>query len=351
MTELGERFRRLIRTYGPVPVARFMGESNAHYYASRDPLGASTDAGGGDFVTAPEISQMFGEMLGLWLAETWLRADAPDDVAYVELGPGRGTLAQDAMRVLRGQGLVPQVHLIEGSPTLRAMQAERIEGAQFHSDLTSVPDNGPLLIVANEFLDALPIRQLVRAQTGWRERMVALEGEDFVFAAGPNPMDDAVPGAFADSPEGTVIETCPAAAGIVEEVARRLNAQGGIAIFIDYGHLQARTGSTLQAVRAHRKVDPLAMPGEADLTAHVDFSVLAQKASAAGLSVQTATQGDWLGALGMGMRARSLSEAHPDRAQDVAAAHDRLVSDEQMGALFKVMALSPKGWPQGAGFV
>ncbi len=352
MSDLGARFRRLIRNYGPMPVARFMGESNAHYYASRNPLGAAESGRtGGDFITAPEISQMFGEMAGLWLADIWQRAGSPSNAAYVELGPGRGTLAKDALRVLKGQGLEPSVHLVEGSPALREMQGAAVPQALFHDDLSTLPDDGPLLLVANEFLDALPIRQLVKTESGWRERMIALDGEDFVFAAGPNAMDDAVPPAFADCPVESVIETCPGAASVVDEVARRLAQQGGAAVFIDYGHLEPRTGSTLQAVRAHRKVDALAMPGDADLTAHVDFSVLAERAASAGNAVHMTTQGAWLTALGIGMRAQALTAAHPGRAQDIAAAHDRLVADGEMGTLFKVAAFTGQGWPEGAGFV
>ena len=344
-SDLAARFRRLIRAHGPMPVARFMGESNAQYYASRDPLGA-----GGDFVTAPEISQMFGELAGLWLADLWDRAGRPGDPVYAELGPGRGTLARDALRAMASAGLASPVHLVEASPALRAVQAQAVPNALFHDDAASLPEDGPLLLIANEFLDALPIRQLVRTPSGWRERMVALDGEDFVFVAGPQPMDTAVPNTFIDLPEGAILETCPAAAAIMGEIARRLARQGGAALFIDYGHLAPRTGSTLQAVRGHRKVDALHEPGEADLTAHVDFAVLAEIAAKAGCIVDTATQGDWLTAMGIGRRAATLAERSPGRAEEVAAACRRLTAADQMGELFKVMAISPPGWPRGAGF-
>ena len=188
MSALADSFRRLIEATGPMPVSRYMGESNARYYTSRDPLGAS-----GDFTTAPEISQMFGEMAGLWLADIWVRAGRPADAVYVELGPGRGTLAKDALRAMASQGLRPEVHLVEGSEALRKVQGGALSGAVFHDTLDTVPSDRPLLLLANEFLDALPIRQLVMTARGWRERMVGLEEGGFAFVSGPNSMEDAVP--------------------------------------------------------------------------------------------------------------------------------------------------------------
>jgi NADH dehydrogenase [ubiquinone] 1 alpha subcomplex assembly factor 7 len=347
--DLAAIFRRLIAAHGPISVARFMGESNAHYYASRDPLGEK-----GDFITAPDISQMFGELIGLWLADLWVRADKPSGSAYAEFGPGRATLAKDALRAMAAHGLSPPVHLIEGSPVLRDVQraalAQTTTQASFHDSAASLPSDGPLLIVGNEFLDALPVRQLVKTGAGWRERMVALEGEAFVFAAGPSPMDEAVPPAFREAETGTVLEAAPAAAAIIDDLAQRLAAQGGAALFIDYGHLEARTGSTLQAVRAHQKVDALAEPGEADLTAHVDFAILGDIAKEAGLRVQTTTQGQWLTAMGIDMRLKSLSAHAPKRAEELRVARNRLVEEEEMGSLFKVMALTSPDWPEPAGF-
>lgn len=345
---LAARLRRLIENLGPICVARFMGESNAQYYSTRDPLGAPKESGGGDFTTAPEISQMFGELAGLWLADLWDRAGRPGDAIYAELGPGRSTLAQDALRAMAGAGLRPEVHLVEGSPALRALQAAALPAARFHDDAAGLPEGRPLLLVANEFLDALPIRQLVRTRAGWRERMIGIDGDRLGFVAGAQPMDAALPATFADSPPGTIVETNPGAAAVVAEIAQRLARQGGAALLIDYGHLIPRTGSTLQAVRAHRKVDPLANPGEADLTAHVDFAVLAEIARAAGCRVQTATQGEWLEAMGIELRAEALVRSAPDRADDIAAARDRLIAPAQMGELFKVMALTAPDWPAGA---
>lgn len=339
-------FARLIAATGPISIAHYMAEANARYYGSRDPLGA-----GGDFVTAPEISQMFGELIGLWLADIWQRAGKPDGVCYVELGPGRGTLARDALRAAGRAGLVPEVHFVETSPALTALQRAAHPGALWHHDLSGLPADRPLLIVANEFLDALPVRQLVRTAGGWRERMVGLDADGaFIPVAGTRPMDAAVPAAFAEATEGAIIEASPAAATVVQEVAGRLGAQGGAALFIDYGYAEPQLGSTLQAVRAHRKVDVFAEPGEADLTALVDFATLAKVAEKAGARwLGTNTQGHWLAALGIGARAGSLARAAPHAAEAIEAATIRLTAPTEMGALFKVMGLAAPGWPDGAG--
>lgn len=348
--DLAARFRRLIALHGPIPVARFMGESNAHYYATRDPLGASGEDSGGDFITAPEISQMFGELIGLWLADLWTRASQPHGVSYAELGPGRGTLAKDALRAMAGAGLRPAVHFVEGSPTLRRLQAAAVPGALFHDGVDGLPDEGPLLLVSNEFFDALPVRQLVCTPRGWRERMVALQGSDFVFVAGDKPMDDALPDARRNAAAGTIVETCPAAAAIMQDLCAQIARRGGAALIVDYGSHEARDGSTLQALKTHRKVDPLAMPGEADLTAHVDFFTLAEIARRAGCRVQAGTQGRWLTELGIDLRARALAASAPSRAGEIAAARKRLVQPAEMGELFKVLAITAPGWPAGAGF-
>jgi len=344
---LADSFRRLIAADGPISLARFMGESNARYYASKDPIGVQ-----GDFVTAPEISQMFGELVGLWLADLWQRAGRPEPVHYVELGPGRGTLACDALRAMRGAGLQPEVHFVEGSPELGQLQREAVPHAQLHADLSTVPTNAPVLLVANEFLDALPVRQLVRTAAGWREVVVAVDDQgQFVTGAGAVPMDAAVPEARRDAETGTVIETCPAAAAIVSDIAAHLASQGGAALFIDYGHAEPRTGSTLQAVRTHRKVDPFGAPGEADLTAHVDFATLADIALSRGAKwLGTVPQGAWLRALGIEARAEALAAGAPRQREAVMEAKERLVAPDRMGELFKVMALSGPDWPEGVGF-
>lgn len=349
--DLGATFRRLIATTGPISLMQFMGESNMRYYDERRVIGAA-GADGGDFITAPEISQMFGELVGLWLVDMWSRAGRPEPVHYVELGPGRGTLAHDARRVMERQGLKPEMHLVETSRRMRDVQASAVPGAIHHSDLSDVPTNGPILLVANEFLDALPVRQLVKVQEGWREIMVGLGEDDaFVEVPGRQPMDSAVPEARRDDPPGTVIETSPASATVVQEVAGRLAAQGGAALFIDYGYIHGRSGSTLQAVKEHRKIGVFDAPGEADLTAHVDFAQMEQLARSGGCRVLgTVTQGQWLASLGIHERAEALARSAPRHAEAVMRARDRLIAPDQMGDLFKVMALAGRDWPDGAGF-
>lgn len=350
MSALEDYLRDLIAQEGPLTLERFMGLALGHptmgYYITRDPFGVA-----GDFITAPEISQMFGELIGLWLADMWRRAGQPDGACYVELGPGRGTLAKDALRAAGRAGLSPDVHFVETSPALTELQRAAHPGAIWHHDLSTLPDDRPLLIVANEFLDALPVRQLVRTAQGWRERMVGLDGEALVPVVGTRPMDAAVPASLLDTPDGAIIETSPAAAAVVQEAAARLATQGGAALFIDYGYHQPQLGSTLQAVRLHRKVDPFACPGDADLTALVDFAALVPVAEAQGARwLGTVEQGSWLRALGIGARAKALARAAQHVAPAIHAAAARLTEREEMGALFKVMGLAAPGWPDGAGF-
>jgi SAM-dependent MidA family methyltransferase len=314
----------MIGAGGPISVERYMELSNAHYYATRDPLGAA-----GDFTTAPEISQMFGEIVGAALADCWLRAGAPADAVYVELGPGRGTLAADALRVLRKAGFRGEVHFVETSPLLRAEQAKRVPDARWHESIDDLPD-APLLLVANEFFDALPVRQWI----GSEERRVTVEGDALMFAA-----------------DGTVREVSPARERAMGAIAERLAAHGGVALVIDYGHERSSDGDTLQAVRDHRFADALAEPGEQDLTAHVDFEALARAATTAGAVVTSVVpQGEWLRRLGIEARAAALAKSRDDRADEIAAAVERLTAPEQMGGLFKAIAVHSPHWPAPAGF-
>jgi SAM-dependent MidA family methyltransferase len=334
-----------IAANGPIPVADYMARANAHYYAHHDPFGAK-----GDFITAPEISQMFGELIGAWMADLWIRAGRPQ-VHYVELGPGRGTLAADALRAMHSAGLAPPVHFVETSPVLRAAQKERIPHAVWHDSLDTLPDDRPLLVAANEFFDALPIRQLVKTFSGWRERMVGLGPEGFEPVPGTVSFDDKVPDHLRTAALGSIIEAAPTAMKLARALARRLAAQGGAAIIIDYGHDGTHAGDTLQAVRAHGYADPFATPGASDLTAHIDFTALAEVARAAGLATHgPAPQGAWLGTLGIAARAAALGRAAPDRVDEIAAAHQRLTGREAMGRLFRAMALIAPGWPEPAGF-
>jgi NADH dehydrogenase [ubiquinone] 1 alpha subcomplex assembly factor 7 len=327
-------------------VADYMAAANGHYYATRDPLGAA-----GDFITAPEISQMFGEMIGVWIADLWSRAGSPA-FRYVELGPGRGTLASDALRTMARLGYTPAgIDLVETSPTLRAAQHARLPAAEHHDEVDALPDDAPLLIVANEFFDALPIHQYVRTIDGWRERMVERRDGALAPVAGDIPADDAIPASLRAQPEGTIVETTPVSVAIMQRCAFRLARQGGAMLVIDYGYAGPAAGDTLQAVKTHRFVDPFADPGEVDLTAHVDFTALAEAAQGAGVSVSAlATQGDWLRRLGIDARLQSLTAAAPDRADELKGQRDRLVDAQAMGDLFKVMAFTAPGWPAPAGF-
>lgn len=295
-----------------------------HYYATRDPLGVA-----GDFTTAPEISQMFGEMIGAALAECWDRVGRPADAIYVELGPGRGTLAADALRVMEKAGLSPEIHLVETSPALRDAQGRRLANAEWHTSLLTLPPGRPLLIAANEFFDALPIRQWV----GEEERRVTLVGDDFEFTA-----------------DGPIREDSPERDAVAWEIAAQLDVRGGIALIIDYGHARTAEGDTLQAVRGHKFANVLADPGEQDLTSHVDFEALARAAEAIPVAIDgPVEQGPWLEALGIGQRAAALAKASPERADEIVAARARLCDPEAMGRLFKVMAIRHRDWPVPAG--
>jgi NADH dehydrogenase [ubiquinone] 1 alpha subcomplex assembly factor 7 len=339
---LPERLARAITLSGPIPVAQFMAATNAHYYATRDPLGAS-----GDFTTAPEISQMFGELIGLWAADLWDRAGQPDAV-LVELGPGRGTLAADAIRAMKQADVALPVHFVETSAALRAAQRERVPDATWHDDVTTLPDR-PLIVIANEFFDALPARQLVRASDGWRERVVACQDTMFLPIAGPRIPDEVIPEPLRAAEPGAVFEVSPATVAIVRALSQRIVAYGGALLAIDYGHEGPLVGETLQAVRRHAYANPFEEPGEQDLTAHVDFTTLVAAAQSMGaVAWGPVEQAEFLVRLGIDPRAAQLARTHPERADEVAAARTRLVGD--MGALFKAVALTAPGWPEPAGF-
>lgn len=343
---LAERLAGLIAATGPISLAQYMAEANAHYYASRDPFGSE-----GDFVTAPEISQMFGELTGLWLTDLWTRAGSPQDAHYVELGPGRGTLAEDALRAMRAVRFEPPIHLVETSPVLRQNQATRLPTARWHDDIDSLPDTGPLLVVANEFFDALPIRQVLRTDTGWREVMVDHRDGAFVPSASGPALDELVPEPLRDAPVGNVIETSPAIESVARALAERIAKQGGAALIVDYGYEGLATGDTLQAVSRHEHADIFAEPGERDLTAHVNFAVLDTIGRGAGLTVHgPIDQGQWLESLGIGARTAALVKAAPHRQTELVAARDRLTRTDEMGTLFKALAMIGPDWPVPAAF-
>jgi NADH dehydrogenase [ubiquinone] 1 alpha subcomplex assembly factor 7 len=325
------------------------------YYACHDPLGRT-----GDFTTAPEISQIFGELIGLWCADQWQRMGRPDPIVVVELGPGRGTLMHD---FLRAAAAMPDFRramrllLVEASPVLRTAQAEQLADAapQFVAGIDELPA-GPLLLVANEFLDALPIRQLVRGQHDWAERLVTVDADDcLVFAEGPDSLllSQLAPSKLRASEPGTVVEICPAALALAGVLGERFSHQSGVALFIDYGYFPSATGATLAALHRHAAVDPLAAPGEADLSAHVDFAAFAEAARATGgaESHGPVPQGRFLAALGVEARLAALSRnASPQQRAALESGVQRLIEPGQMGTLFKALALTSPGLPAPAGF-
>lgn len=356
MSALKAELIRLIAEEGPMPISRYMALCLGHprhgYYMTRDPFGAQ-----GDFTTAPEISQMFGEMIGLWAAHLWQAMGRPSRVALIEIGPGRGTLMADllrATRILPGFREAANVHLVETSPVLREIQAATLAGKAepiWHERIETALE-GPAIIVANELLDALPLDQFVMTDQGWRERLVGLDGEGrLAFGLAAAASDDAGP---AKTPPGEVLEQPLAALSLVSGVASHVARAGGAALFIDYGSLQSGFGDTLQAMRRHAFADPLEEPGEADLTVHVDFARMAQAALRAGSATHgPVRQADFLLALGLAERAQALSaKATPEQATLIGAAFDRLIErgETGMGDLFKVLALSHPGLSPLPGF-
>ena len=334
-----DELKALIAAEGPITVSRYMAMANAAYYASHDPFGAK-----GDFITAPEVSQMFGELIGLALSDAWREGGGAPH--YVELGPGRGTLAQDALRAMASTGLEPPVHFVETSPLLRKEQGERVANARWHTDIDTLPDDVPLMIVANEFFDAMPVEQYVKTIMGWRELMVRYDMDEFQTVPGQTDAENQIPDDIRDAHTASVYERSALMAKLVHSLALRLARQGGVMIVIDYGYHDHHAGDTLQAVHAHAYADPLVRPGTSDLTAHVDFSALIKAASVRGTRVRgPVDQGDWLVALGIDIRSDQLTRAHPTRAAELAAARMRLIHPEQMGTLFKVVGISGTHWP------
>lgn len=355
MSALKAELIRLIRDEGPLSVSRYMALCLGHprhgYYMTRDPFGAR-----GDFTTAPEISQMFGELIGLWAATVWRGMGEPASLRLVELGPGRGTLMADALRAARavpGFRAALTVHLVEMSPVLRQAQARTLAGAAeptWHDRVSDALD-GPAIVIANEFLDALPLDQFVRTQAGWQERLIGLDAQgELAFGLAPEPEASIV----RDAPQGTVLEQPLAALDVVAAISRHLAEASGAALFIDYGAARSGFGDTLQAVKRQRFADPLAEPGEADLTVHVDFERMAQAALRAGAAAHgPVTQRDFLAALGLAQRAQALSaRAAPEQAAAISDAFDRLTETGEtgMGELFKVLALSQATLPALPGF-
>lgn len=349
MTPLAGLIARRIAAQGPITLADYMADCLMHpahgYYATRDPFGQT-----GDFTTAPEISQMFGELVGLCLAQAWLDQGSPARVTLAELGPGRGTLMADAVRATKG---VPgfhaalTVHFVEASPVLRARQAQVVPGAVWHDTVATLPD-APLFLIANEFFDALPIRQFQRQGHGWAERVVGVQDGALVPGLTAPTSFGPLQDRLADTQDGEVVELCPALPGITGTIADRIARLGGAALVIDYGHWHS-LGDTFQALQGHAPVSPFAAPGLADLTAHVDFAAIARHAAPSRVTQMT-PQGTFLNRLGIAQRAERLALGLRGPALDNhLAAHRRLTLPSEMGDLFKVIGLYPDGAPPPAG--
>ena len=355
MTPLDRLIRRKIAASGPIPVADFMSLALNHpehgYYGARDPLGRA-----GDFVTAPEISQIFGELVGLWAAATWLQMGSPPRLLLVECGPGRGTLMRDALRagrLVEGFAQCVDLRLVETAAGLRRMQKAALSDARprWHRSLDALP-SGPMILIANEFLDALPVRQLVRTEDSWAERLVAHREGRLEFVVGEDLPDGCalVPPSVGRAERGTVFEVSPTARAAAARIGKRLARDGGAALFVDYGHDRSAPGETLQAVRAHRPADPLSRAGETDLTAHVDFEAVSDSLRREGACVHgPITQRQFLRALGAEQRTERLAAAAPPaKAREIRTATDRLTGS--MGALFKALAATAPGMAAPAGF-
>ncbi len=366
MTTMANHLRDRMSDQGPLTLAQFMEDALTHprlgYYMGRDPFGR-----GGDFITAPEISQMFGELIGLWCVVQWQAMGSPDPVNLVELGPGRGTMMADVLRTGRGaEGFLESldVSLVEISPALKSLQEDTLvstpavhaaRSLNWWSDFSEIPE-GPLVAVANEFIDALPVHQFQMTPTGWRERLVG-PGEGgfrFVLADGPPPegvIPPAVENAVDNAGEGAIIEVRPRATALAQALAGRLSRNPGAVLIIDYGHGEGAAGDTFQAVKGHEYQDPFKDPGEADLTAHVDFAEFGRAAQAAGARVLgPMTQGAFLLELGIEARAQALMKAAPEHQQEIDQSFHRLTADDGMGRLFKVLALTSPGLPPPPGF-
>jgi SAM-dependent MidA family methyltransferase len=347
---LKDRLSAQIRQGGPLTIAQYMTaclhDPQHGYYATRPGIGAD-----GDFVTAPVVSQMFGELLGLWAVETWRGLGRPDPVLLVEVGPGDGPLISDALRAARLDAAflaAIELWLVETSAPLAAAQRARLAAvsapANWADGVGQLPQGAPMILIANELLDCLPARQFVRGADGWAERMVAVDGAGELCFALSACVGGEAPGV--DAPIGSVVEVCAAQTAFAAEVAARIVRWGGAALLIDYGRDAPGAGDTLQALQAHQKVDPLASPGEADLTVHADFPAVMAAARAEGANAGLVGQGEFLRRLGIEARAAALAKARPDQVDVIARQLARLIDEDQMGGLFKAACLfAPQGPP------
>nr|WP_243846287.1 SAM-dependent methyltransferase [Rhizomicrobium palustre] len=352
---MGQRIAELIAANGPISVAQFMTlcqfDAQAGSYTARATIGR-------DFITSPEVSQTFGEMIGLWVAQTWHDQGRPANPRLVELGPGRGTLMADALRTLTAAVpeflLDAEVVLVEASSVLASVQRDKLANIQADIEWTDrfsdALTDRPLFLIANEFFDCLPVKQFVKTERGWCERMIGLSGDALQFVLAPEPGIPA-PAGSEEVPLGAVYEVAPAAGVLAEEISRTVETQGGGAVIIDYGYTHQEFGETLQAIANGKYADLLAAPGESDISAHVDFIALKEAGLRGGAAVSgPATQCNFLADLGIGARGERLIIANPTEAKQIYAAIDRLVNPAEMGALFKVLTFAPKNAPQAPGF-
>jgi len=352
MSPLKARLVDLIGALGPIPVAEFMAmclyDPKHGYYTTRDPFGRE-----GDFTTAPEVSQMFGELIGVWVAGVWAAMGRPKRVVIAEIGPGRGTLMKDMARTLAK--IAPELRenarfcLVEVSPKLASTQATTLQGTSgrfdWHETVDTLPEY-PMIIIGNELFDAVPMRQYVKASGGWRERMVGLDSKDeLTFLAGAGGIDPAFLPPGADSaPDGSIVEISPARTATMGAIAGRIAAKGGAGLFLDYGYAKPAVGDTLQALLKHAYDDVLAHPGEADLTSHVDFAALASEAAGRGLDTSLMTQGDFLLRMGLLERAGRLGRDADDATRNrLRSEVERLAGPQQMGTLFKALCVARPG--------
>jgi NADH dehydrogenase [ubiquinone] 1 alpha subcomplex assembly factor 7 len=352
MSPLETILKTQIIAQGPLSVADYMTTCLFHpehgYYSTRDPFGA-----GGDFITAPEISQMFGELIGLVLAQVWMDQGRPERIALSELGPGRGTLMADILRTVRAVPAFAQaceVHLVEASDHLKTVQQQTLEGHDpiWHDTVDRLPTDLPLYVVANEFFDALPIRQMVRDTDGWRERQIGMLNNALAFGLSDATSLTALHHRIEDTKDGDLVEFCAQAPLIMKALARRIGKNGGAALIFDYGDWRS-LGDTLQAIHAHEIVDPLFKPGQSDLTTHVDFEALV--ADLACSHSRLTPQGIFLERLGITDRAQALAKNLEGAALDQhIAAHRRLTHPDEMGTLFKTLALFPNDENPPAGY-
>lgn len=349
MTPLGKIILRQIERFGPMSIDEYMTQCLLHpeygYYTTHQPLGAK-----GDFVTAPEISQMFGELIGLCLAQTWMDQGAPSPFCLAELGPGRGALMADVLRATRnvpGLHNAMQVMLVEASPKLQETQKEALSGyfIEWANDINSLPEL-PLFLIANEFFDCLPIKQFKRTEKGWQEQVIAAKDNALHFALGKEAPDQIFP----EREVGSVIETSPSSVAIAQSIGMKVSSNGGAALFIDYGDWGSH-GDTLQALQNHKKTSPIDHVGQSDLTAHVNFEAIENAIMPYAKCSALIPQGVLLERLGITTRAQNLAQGLSGSAlENHILAHKRLTHPDEMGTLFKAMAITPKGAKHPAGF-